>query len=465
MIFQQILNEEAGCLSYLIGCGQVGQAAVVDPARDRVDEYVALARRKGLAITEIVDTHVHADHVSGNQALAEKTGARILLHPAAEAAFRTTPIEDAQEIVVGNIGLRVLHTPGHTPDSVCLVVTDRSRGDEPWFVLTGDTLFIGDVGRPDFGGERAAATLYRSLPSRLLALPDSVEVYPAHGAGSSCGRAMSSKTASTIGFERRFNLALRAATEDEFVRALMTGLPPKPPNFDRIIARNRARALPLTGEPRALSANQAREAIDKGAVVVDVRTAEEFGAGHIPGAINVWVDGPQFANRVGMFVAGDRPLVLVAAGPTDLAHAVQALGRVGLDDVTGHLQWGMGDWKNQGLPVAEVPQISVHDLATMKEERPELVVVDVREPFEWDEGHIDGAQHVPLGEIVRRRAELPPGRPIAVVCAGGLRSSLAISALAREGVPATWFNVAGGMGGWTRAGYPSTKRRGAASPA
>jgi len=276
---------------------------------------------------------------------------------------------------------------------------------------------------------------------------------------------MSSKTASTIGFERRFSLALRAATEDEFVRALMTGLPPKPPNFDRIIARNRARALPLTGEPRALSANQAREAIDKGAVVVDVRTAEEFGAGHIPGAINVWVDGPQFANRVGMFVAGDRPLVLVAAGPTDLAHAVQALGRVGLDDVTGHLQWGMGDWKNQGLPVAEVPQISVHDLATMKEERPELVVVDVREPFEWDEGHIDGAQHVPLGEIVRRRAELPPGRPIAVVCAGGLRSSLAISALAREGVPATWFNVAGGMGGWTRAGYPSTKRRGAASPA
>jgi hydroxyacylglutathione hydrolase len=465
MIFQQILNEEAGCLSYLIGCGQVGQAAVVDPARDRVDEYVALARRKGLAITEIVDTHVHADHVSGNQALAEKTGARILLHPAAEAAFRTTPIEDAQEIVVGNIGLRVLHTPGHTPDSVCLVVTDRSRGDEPWFVLTGDTLFIGDVGRPDFGGERAAATLYRSLTSRLLALPDSVEVYPAHGAGSSCGRAMSSKTASTIGFERRFNLALRAATEDEFVRALMTGRPPKPPNFDRIIARNRARALPLTGEPRALSANQAREAIDKGAVVVDVRTAEEFGAGHIPGAINVWVDGPQFANRVGMFVAGDRPLVLVAAGPTDLAHAVQALGRVGLDDVTGHLQWGMGDWKNQGLPVAEVPQISVHDLATMKEERPELVVVDVREPFEWDEGHIDGAQHVPLGEIVRRRAELPPGRPIAVVCAGGLRSSLAISALAREGVPATWFNVAGGMGGWTRAGYPSTKRRGAASPA
>jgi len=238
MIFQQILNEEAGCLSYLIGCGQVGQAAVVDPARDRVDEYVALARRKGLAITEIVDTHVHADHVSGNQALAEKTGARILLHPAAEAAFRTTPIEDAQEIVVGNIGLRVLHTPGHTPDSVCLVVTDRSRGDEPWFVLTGDTLFIGDVGRPDFGGERAAATLYRSLTSRLLALPDSVEVYPAHGAGSSCGRAMSSKTASTIGFERRFNRAFATEDRHAFVQMMIAEIPPRPENADAIRAAN-----------------------------------------------------------------------------------------------------------------------------------------------------------------------------------------------------------------------------------
>jgi hydroxyacylglutathione hydrolase len=465
MIFQQILNEEAGCLSYLIGCGQAGQAVVVDPARDRVDEYVSLARRKGLTITHIVETHIHADHVSGNQALAEKTGARILLHPAADAAFPTTPIADAEDIHLGSVALRVLHTPGHTPESVSLLVTDRARGDEPWFVLTGDTLFVGDVGRPDFGGERAAATLYQSLTRRLLTLPDSVEVYPAHGAGSSCGRAMSSKTASTVGFERRFNVALRAGTEEAFVRALMTGIPPKPPNFDRIIARNRARALPPTGEPRALSAAQAREAIDKGAAVVDIRTAEEFGAGHVPGAISVWIESPQFANRVGMFVPADRPLFLVAGGPTDLVHAVQALGRVGLDEIAGHLQWGMGDWKSQGFPVAQVPQISVHDLATMKEERPDLVIVDVREPFEWDEGHIEGAQHLPMGEAIRRRAEVAVGRPTAVVCAGGLRSSLVISALAREGVEVSWFNVAGGMTAWTRAGYPSTKTGGAPSPA
>jgi hydroxyacylglutathione hydrolase len=457
MIFQQILNEEAGCLSYLIGCGQAGEAAVVDPARDRVDEYVALARRKGLTVTQVFDTHLHADHISGNQALADRTGARILLHPAADAAFPTTPIEDGQEILIGNVAFRVLHTPGHTPESVALLVTDRSRGEEPWFVLTGDTLFVGDVGRPDFGGERAAAALYQSLTRRLLTLPDSVEVYPAHGAGSACGRAMSSKTATTIGFERRFNLALRAADEASFVQALMTGLPPKPPNFDRIIGRNRSRALPSSGEPRALSAAQVRELMGKGATGVDIRTAAEFGEGHIPGALNVWIDSPQFANRVGLFAPGDRPLVLVAGGPTDLTRAVQGLGRIGLDEIAGHLQWGMGDWKSQGLPVEQVPQISVHDLATMKEEQGDLLIVDVREPFEWDEGHIEGAMHLPMGEAVRRLAEVPTGRPTAVVCAGGLRSSLVISALAREGVAARWYNVAGGMGMWTRAGYPTAK--------
>ncbi|HUG37493.1 MAG TPA: MBL fold metallo-hydrolase, partial [Candidatus Limnocylindrales bacterium] len=341
MIFQQILNEESGCLSYLIGCGQCGQGAVVDPARDRVDDYVALARRKGLTITDIVETHIHADHVSGNQALAASTGARIHLHPAAEPAFPTTPIEDGSEIRLGNISLKMLHTPGHTPDSVSLLVSDLSRGPDPWFVLTGDTLFIGDVGRPDFGGEQAAARLYRSLTSRLLTLSDSVEIYPAHGAGSSCGRAMSSKTASTIGFERRFNVALQAPDEEAFVRGLMAGLPAKPANFERIVARNRARALPQVGDARPLGAAQAREALAKGACVLDIRTAAEFGEGHVPGALNVWIESPQFANRVGLFAPADAPIILVAAAPTDLTRAVQGLGRVGIDDVAGYLQWGM----------------------------------------------------------------------------------------------------------------------------
>src|SRR2546422_992993 len=366
MIFQQLVNEETGCLSYLIGCGQAGRAAVVDPGRDRVDEYVALARRKGLVITDIIETHVHADHVSGNQALAGKCGARIRIHPAAEAAYPHTPVEDGNEVSIGAVSLKILHTPGHTPDSIALVVTDLSRGSEPWFVLTGDTLFVGDVGRPDFGGEMAAANLYRSLTERLLVLPDSVEVYPAHGAGSTCGRAMSS---------------------------------------------------------------------------------------------NVWIESPQCSTRAGWFLPADVPIVLVAASPTDLARAAQGLARIGLDDVAGYLQWGMTDWRTQSLPVASVAQVTVHDLATMREERPEVVVVDVRELFEWEDGHIEGAVHLPMGEAVRRMAELPADRPKAVLCAGGLRSSTVISALSREGMTG-WYNVSGGMTAWVKAGYPALKSTG-----
>ena len=457
MIFQQILNEEAGCLSYLIGCTQAGHAVIVDPARDRVDEYVAMARRKGLTVSDILETHVHADHVSGNQALAAKTGARIHIHPAANAAFPHDPVEHGRELRIGSVALQVIHTPGHTPESIALLVTDLSRGTEPWFVLTGDTLFVGDVGRPDFGGEQAAASLYASLTERLLRLPDSVEVYPAHGAGSSCGRAMSSKTATTIGFERRFNAALQASGVEDFVRRLMTGLPPKPPNFDRIIARNRAQAVPQTGSPRPLSAAQVRDAMDKGAVVLDVRSPEEYGEAHIPGALHVWIESPQFANRVALFAPPDVPVVLVVSSPTDLDRAVQGLGRIGVDSIGGHLQWGMTEWKTQGLPVARVPQITVHDLATMKEERPDLVIIDVREPFEWEEGHIDGALHVPMPEALSRKDLVPAGRPKAVVCAGGLRSSTVISALSRAGLT-DWYNVIGGMTAWQKAGYSTVKR-------
>jgi len=453
MIFHQLLNEEAGCLSYLLGCARTGEALVIDPGRDRLDEYVRLARRKGVRIVGVIDTHTHADHVSGHRDLAALVGAPVYLHRAARAAFDHEPLEDGRELRLGDVVVQVLHTPGHTPDSICLLVTDRARGAAPWFVLTGDTLFVGDVGRPDLGGAAAAGDLYESLRRVLLALDDSVEVYPAHGAGSLCGRAMSSKTMSTIGFERRFNPALRIERREEFVAWLMAGLPPKPPSFETIVAKNRGLLPLVSAKPRPWSAREVAEAVRTGALVVDVRDPAAFGEGHVPGALNVWIESPQFADRVGWFVPAGAPVILVAAGPSDLERALASLARVGVDPVVGFLERGMVDWRSEGLPLETVPQLTVYALAEWLEERRDVVVVDVREPFEWREGHIEGALHLPMLEAVRRAAELPPDRPKAVLCAGGLRSSTVISALKRLGIGG-WYNVTGGMTAWVKAGYP-----------
>jgi hydroxyacylglutathione hydrolase len=453
MIFQQLLNEESGCLSYLIGCGQAGRAVVVDPGRDRVDQYLALARRKGLRIAHVVDTHLHADHVSGNRELAGKCGAEVLLHRSVRPAFAHRPLTDGDEIRIGNVLLTALHTPGHTPDSIALLVTDLARSPEPWFVLTGDTLFVGDVGRPDLGGERAAADLYDSLFGILLRLDDTVEVYPAHGAGSLCGRAMSSKTGSTIGFERRFNPALRARSRAEFVDAIMADLPPPPPSFETIVAKNRGLIQIREAKPRPYTAAEAQEALARGACVVDVRDPAEFGAGHIPDALNVWIDSPQFGDRVGWMLPVGSPVLLVAQGPSDIERALAGLARVGVDEVLGFLQWGLIDWKAAGAPLETVPQVTVHELAGWLEEGRRITVIDVREPSEWAEGRIAGALHLPMREAVARRAEIPSDGPRAVVCSGGLRSSTVISALRRAGVSDS-YNVTGGMTAWQRAGYP-----------
>ena len=453
MLFQQVLNEESGCLSYLIGCGHAGEAVIVDPGRDRVDEYIARARKKGLRISHIVETHLHADHVSGNRELAAKTLAPILVHHSVQAAFDHTALRDGDEIRLGTVLLKVLHTPGHTPDSIALLVTDLARSRAPWFVLTGDTLFIGDVGRPDLGGQRAAGDLYDSISRVLLPLDDSVEVYPAHGAGSLCGRAMSSKSGSTIGFERRFNPALQARSKAEFVEAIMAGLPPKPPSFETIVAKNRGLIPVREAKPRPLAAAEAHEEIGRGVCVVDVRDPATYGQGHIPGALNVWIESPQFGDRVGWFVPVGTPVILVAQGPSDLERALTGLARVGVDDILGFLQRGLIDWKTAGLPLDTVPQITVHDLAGWVEEGRDVTVIDVREPFEWGEGHIAGALHIPMREAGERRSQIPADRPKAVICSGGLRSSTVICALKKAGLE-NWHNVSGGMTAWQKSGYP-----------
>lgn len=456
MIFQQFLNEDSGCLSYLIGCGDAGEAIVVDPGRDRVNEYLRFASKKSMKITRVVETHTHADHISGGRDLRAASGASILVHPDAGAVFEHGTVRDGDELSVGDVRVKVMHTPGHTPDSLCLLVTDLARGRDPWFVLTGDLLFVGGVGRPDLGGATAAGDIYDSLTRVLLPLDDLVEVYPAHGSGSSCGKAMSAKSGSTIGFERRFNPALQLRERPAFVDFIMTGIPPKPAAFETIVGKNRG-VLPLhSAKPRPYGAREAWDAVRRGAMVVDLRDPGTYGEGHVAGAINVWIDSPQFAERVAGFVRPGATLLLMAQGPSDLDQAVIALTRVGIDEIVGFLQWGMIEWKSEGLPTETVPQITVYDLAAWRTERPELVVIDVREPAEWMAGHVEGALHLPMLEIVKRIAEVPADRPKAVVCAGGLRSSSVISALKHAGL-GDFYNVTGGMSAWTRAGYTVTK--------
>jgi hydroxyacylglutathione hydrolase len=456
MIFQQLLNEESGCLSYLIGCAEAGRAVVVDPGRDRVHDYLRIARKKGLTITDVVETHTHADHISGNRDLASATSATIHVHRAANAAFPHELLVDGAALRLGNVELKICHTPGHTPDSVCLLVTDHTRGGEPWFALTGDTLFVGSVGRPDLGGASAAEDLWESLRRVLLPLSDGVEVYPAHGAGSACGRAMSAKAASTIGFERRFNPAFRFDSKAKFVDFIMDSIPAKPAAFETIVAKNRG-LLPLTAaKPRPFGAREAWDAARAGAWLLDLRDAGTHGEAHPAGALNVWIESPQFAERVAGFVPPGARLVLVPGSPSDVDRAVQALSRVGVDDIVGYLQWGMIEWRDAGLPTESVPQITVWDLHTLLEEREDAIVVDVREMSEWLEGHIAGAAHVPMFEAVARHAELAGDRPKAVICAGGLRSSTTISALKRH-LPGSWLNVTGGMGAWVKAGYGVTR--------
>lgn len=451
MIFRPMANDGAGCIAYLVGCEHEGVAAVVDPGRADVEPSLTLAHAKGLRVAHVLDTHIHADHVSGARELAAAAGAEVGLHEAADVRYPHAALKDGQRLRLGTVEIRVVHTPGHTPESMSLVVTDTSRGEEPWFVLTGDTLFVGDVGRPDFGGESAAAELHRSLFDRLLPLGDAVEVYPAHGAGSLCGRAMSSKVGSTIGFERRFNAALRHADPDGFVRALMQGIPPRPPSMDRIIAKNRGvlmleHPVPVRLAPRDLGAR-----LSAGAVLVDCRDPRRFGAGHAAGSLNVSIEAPQFAERVAWFVPPGARLVLLVESEADVARAVPALARVGLDEIEGYVVGA--DLSATGLPLGTLPNVTPPELARRLGVERDLVVLDVREPSEWAEGHVPGARHIPMREVTRRIAEVPRDRPVAVVCAGGARSSLVASVLRAHG-HGELLNVWGGMTAWAQAGLP-----------
>jgi len=449
-----------GCLahaSYLIGSD--GEAAVVDPQRD-VDQYIAEADSEGLTIKYVIETHLHADFVSGHRELAERAGAEIVFGHRAGATFPHIPVKDGDEIKIGKVILRVIETPGHTPESISVLVIDTETSLQPQKVLTGDALFIGDVGRPDLVGSKGytpdqmAAMLYDSLHDKLLRLEDSVEVYPAHGAGSLCGRNMSKETSSTVGEQRRFNYALKPMTKAEFVRMMTTDLPEVPAYFPRDAEINRGGAAALADIPRPaeLSAEEVKRLSEQDHLVLDVRPAAAFGAGHVPGAVNIGLGG-QFASWAGTVIPASTPLLVVAEDLAQVDEAVTRLARVGIEGVKGFLGGGMYAWDKAGLEVATVPQMSIDELRSRIEEKADLQIIDVRRPGEYESGHAPGAISVPLNSLESRAGGLESTRPTAVICASGYRSSIAASMLERRGFRAL-FNIVGGTSAWINAGYP-----------
>ncbi|HWC95626.1 MAG TPA: rhodanese-like domain-containing protein [Candidatus Sulfopaludibacter sp.] len=453
MYFQQFY---LGCLShasYLIGSG--GIAAVVDPQRD-VGIYIEDAVRQGLEIRYVIETHLHADFISGHQELAAFTGAKIYLGAQAGAAFPHVPVHDGDELTFGDCLLRFLETPGHTLESISIVVTDTASSPEPYAVLTGDTLFIGDVGRPDLAPghtpQQLAGLLYDSLQTKLLSLPDSVLVYPAHGAGSLCGRQMSSERSSTIGQQRAENFALKAKNRDEFVTLLTADLPERPGYFAADAEMNRSGPTPLADlpVPDGLSPQAVLEVQRAGGVVLDTRPSGEFGAGHIPGAIQIGMTG-QFASWAGRVIGLDQRIVIVAEDRDAALEARTRLARVGMENVAGYLDDGMAAWFREGLAAAEVPQVTVQDV---HREMEHLQIVDVRQPGEWEQGHVEKAMLKPLPKLTAMLADLDRSRPVAVHCKSGYRSSIATSLLKREGFENV-ANVIGGFDAWKACGLPS----------
>ena len=441
MLFTQFVDDDLGCASYLVGDAHAGVAAVVDPAY-AIEQYVDEASRRGVRLVAVLETHTHADHVSGHGRLALEHGLPVHLHDAASAAFPHMRLRDDDEIELGDVVVRTIHTPGHRPEHCAFAVIDRTRAGEPWLVLTGDSLFVGDIARPDLAVEarEGAEELFRSL-QRLAELGDGVEVFPGHVAGSLCGASMSPKASTTIGFERRFNRAL-AETYDDFVTAAAGPQPPRPPNLERIVELNRGAFVGAQQPPQHV--DDARDA-----VVLDVRGTHEFARGHRPGAVNVPVDGRSFGTRAA-FVLPERPLAIEAADEGQAQRAAQRLWAVGIFEIAG--------WREPGGSERMEP-VTIEELER-RLAAGEIQLYDVREADERDAGFIPGSCHLPY-RTARQAAEngLCDGRPIVTICESGTRAAVAASVLHAAGLDARPV-LDGGIAAWrARGGELTTFRR------
>ena len=465
MLFRQIIHEDLGCASYLVGDRESGVVAVVDPQWD-VEPYRRLARLHGVRIGHVLETHNHADHVSGHGRLAGTTGATIHVHEVAEAQFDHEPFADGWVLELGEVTIEAIHTPGHRPEHTAFLLRDLGRGGAPWALLSGDSLFIGDVARPDLAVEprEGAAAIYRSLHERLLALDDEVEVWPGHLGGSLCGGSgLDLKTSSTIGFERRHNRALGIADLGEFVEDSVGSLGDKPPNVERIVNINRGPLVEHFGTPQALTPHQVEEAVAAGACVIDGRTNEQFDESHIAGALSTSAYDTGFATKVSRVAPAGTEIIVVAASDGDDRDAAELLASVGVR-VRGFLEGGMTAWRTDGRPVRRIELIDPSELMRRVEGPAAPVVLDVRAAGEYAAEHIPGSLHIPYGDIAQRLDELPRDRPIATICRGGKRSGLAASILQREGFEDV-VHVGRGVGVWRAAGGAVESGSAAASPA
>jgi hydroxyacylglutathione hydrolase len=462
VFFRQVLHTDLGCASYVIADTAAGVGAVVDP-RFEIDEYLELGRRHGFAITHVIETHNHADHRSGRPRLVAATGATVRVHRRAEATYPHTPVEDGDEIVLGAVRLRVLHTPGHRPEHCAIVVIDGERSPDPCAVLTGDSLFVNDIARPDLAVEprEGASDLFDSM-RRIVALGDEVEVYPGHTGGSLCGSArVSEKTSSTVGFERRHNPLLAIDDRERFVATLTAGLPPQPPDFARIADLNRVAESAETGDPVAVTGDRLAELVAAGAMVVDGRDAEDFDAGHTPGSVGVSVSVTGFGTKVAWLREAGGQLVLVGQDEAQQREMARLLDAIGITDVHAMLAGGFAGWRAAGLAVESAEVVDVPGLARLREDDPELQILDVRGGEEWAERRIPGSSHLPYQELVRRTPALDPGRPVAVICSSGTRSAVAVGLLQRAGFAHVIHVAHGGVDTWAALGYPVTAGDGA----
>ena len=459
MIFRQIPHDDLGCASYLIGDNDAGVAAVVDP-KFEIDEYLELARYLGASIEHILETHNHADHVSGHGRLAAATGATIHIHRDAGAEYEHEAFDDGFELELGALKVRAIHTPGHRPEHTAFALIDTSRGEGPWALLTGDSLFVNDVARPDLAIDKEAGAhgIFESLHERILSLPSETEVWPGHLGGSLCGGpAMDMKPSSTLAFERAHNPMLQVEDQQRFVEQAVGSLGPQPPNFEAIVELNKGELVPQGVELMPLTPRQVEQKRSQGALLVDVRTDLQFDDGHISGAVAIPATQAGFGTRLAWLADRDQEIVLVGRDDDDARRAGTLALAVGIRRLGGFLHGGMTEWRREQRSVERIERVELEDLPERTQSNPELQILDVREQSERDAGYIPGSLFEPWHDI----HELPEGvdaaRPVAVMCASGQRAAVAASLVQRHGAERVLHVVNGGIPKWERLGHPIEK--------